>query len=207
MTDATAAKVWIVDDDQQVRESLAWLLGTVGLTVCLCSDGADFLAQWQSGQPGCVLLDVRMPGQSGLELQRTLQQDPAAPPVILMSGHADVGMAVKAMKDGACDFFEKPFNDQHLIDALQQAVALHQTRLKQLHQQQHSKQQLATLTSREQEVMECLVQGLPAKLIADHLGISPKTVDVHRHNLMKKLSVTSVPELIHLLVRTGREIL
>lgn len=187
----------LLDDDQQVRESLQWLLETVDLEVMSFDHPEAFLACPVSERPGCLLLDVRMPSVSGLEVQQQLKKHQPLLPVILMSGHADVSMAVQAMKAGALDFFEKPFNDQLLLDAIQRGVVLHQQRLEQHRQQQAYQHRLELLTERELQVMQQLIQGLQAKQIAEQLNISTKTVDVHRHNLMKKLQVNSVVELVH----------
>lgn len=195
--ETTQPLIRLLDDDQQVRESLQWLLETVGLEVMAFGHPDDFLACPVSERPGCLLLDVRMPGLSGLEMQQQLKQQQPLLPVILMSGHADVSMAVQAMKEGALDFFEKPFNDQLLLDSIQRGVNLHRQRLA---EQQHISQlrlQLDQLTARELQVMKRLAAGMPGKVIAGELGISPKTVDVHRHNLMLKMQLNSLAELIH----------
>lgn len=195
--ETTQPLIRLLDDDQQVRESLQWLLETVDLEVMAFGHPDDFLACPVSDRPGCLLLDVRMPGLSGLEMQQQLKQQQPLLPVILMSGHADVGMAVQAMKEGALDFFEKPFNDQLLLDSIQRGVSLHRQRLAEQQHISHLRQQLSQLTARELQVMKRLAAGMPGKVIADELGISPKTVDVHRHNLMLKMQLNSLAELIH----------
>lgn len=201
--DTNQPLIRLLDDDQQVLESLQWLLETVDLEVQAFAHPDDFLACPASDRPGCLLLDVRMPGLSGLEMQQQLKQQQPLLPIILMSGHADVGMAVQAMKDGALDFFEKPFNDQLLLDSIQRAVSLHRQRLEEQRQVSRLRQQLHQLTARELQVMKRLATGVPGKVIADELGISPKTVDVHRHNLMLKMQLNSLAELIHAALLLG----
>lgn len=191
------AVIWLLDDEPQVVESLQWLLQTVGLATRVVEDVLRFSNLALDEQPGCLLMDVRMPLLSGLDLLQELKQQKVLLPVILMSGHADVAMAVRAMKSGAHDFFEKPFNDQQLIDSLQAAVAKHRQALEKQQFLVGFEQRLIELTEREREVMLLLIRGVQAKKIADKLGISPKTVDVHRHNLMQKMQVHSLAELVH----------
>ena len=163
----------------------------------MCSSDLDLLTLPLDEQPGCLLMDVRMPQVSGLDLLLMLKQHEVLLPVILMSGHADVAMAVRAMKSGADDFFEKPFNDQQLLDSLQAAVIKHRQALEKQQLLTRFKERLAELTEREKQIMLLLVKGVQAKKIADNLTISPKTVDVHRHNLMQKMQVSSLAELVH----------
>ncbi|NLW04312.1 MAG: response regulator transcription factor [Pseudomonadaceae bacterium] len=192
-----SAIIWLLDDEPQVVESLQWLLQTVGLETRVIANALDLLSLPLDEQPGCLLMDVRMPQASGLDLLLQLKQQAILLPVILMSGHADVAMAVRAMKSGADDFFEKPFNDQQLLDSLQAAVAKHRQALEQQQLLISFGQRLAGLTEREKQIMLLLVKGVQAKKIADSLSISPKTVDVHRHNLMQKMQVSSLAELVH----------
>lgn len=191
------AVIWLLDDEPQVVESLQWLLTTVGLETRQVKDALALEGLALDKQPGCLLMDVRMPRLSGLDLLYTLKQKGILIPVVMMSGHADVAMAVRAMKLGAYDFFEKPFNDQQLLDSLQAAVALHGLALEKQQLLTTLKQRLAELTERERQVMSLLIRGVQAKKIADALNISPKTVDVHRHNLMQKMQVSSLAELVH----------
>lgn len=192
-----SAVIWLLDDEPQLVESLQWLLQTVGLKTRVISDALDLLNLPLDQQPGCLLMDVRMPQASGLDLLLALKQQAILLPVILMSGHADVAMAVRAMKSGAADFFEKPFNDQQLLDSLQTAVASHRQALEEQQLLEGFRRCLNELTERERQVMSQLVKGVQAKKIADNLSISPKTVDVHRHNLMQKMQVGSLAELVH----------
>lgn len=191
------AVIWLLDDEAQVVESLQWLLQTVGLETRIVEDVLSISGLALDEQPGCLLMDVRMPLFSGLDLLQELKQQKVLLPVIMMSGHADVAMAVRAMKLGAQDFFEKPFNDQQLIDSLQAAVATHRQALEKQQLLEGLEQCLLELTEREQQVMLLLIRGVQAKKIADKLGISPKTVDVHRYNLMQKMQVHSLAELVH----------
>jgi len=195
-----APRIWILDDDAQVRESLSWLLESLGLQATAFSTPQDFLdmAAGVDDQPGCLLLDVRMPGMSGLELLEQLTKSNRHLPVILLTGHADVAMAVRALKSGAYDFFQKPYNDQLLLETINQAVAEHQKRLQEAARKKALELKLASLTQRERQVLELLLEGLPGKQMADRLHISPKTVDVHRHHLIQKLDVKSLAEMVQL---------
>ncbi len=191
-------QVWIVDDDQQVRQSLAWLLGSVGIDAQGYADAQRFLEAYSPKTPGCLLLDVRMPGMGGLALQKHLKTLDPCLPVILLTGHGDVAMAVSAMKAGAFDFFEKPFNDQQLIDCIQRALNENQHAILQASQYNELVERYACLTPREQEVLSLLLKGEPAKVIADRLFISPKTVDVHRSKVMSKMQADSLADLVRL---------
>jgi FixJ family two-component response regulator len=190
--------VFVVDDDQAVRQSLDLLIKSVGLPVCTFASAQEFLDRFDPAQPGCLVLDVRMPGMSGLELQRQLKERGIDIPVIIVTGHGDVPIAVRAMKDGALEFLEKPFSKQmlleHIRDALQRDAVQRRARAKQV----DISERLAALTEREREVMELVIAGKPSKLVAMELGISKKTVDVHRARVMQKLGVRSLPELVEL---------
>jgi len=216
MSGAVIDTVHIIDDDVSVREGMAWLLRTRRLL----SDGHDsaeaFLLAldeqqpgWREGrlpaQAGCILLDVRMPGMSGLALFEQLLPPGLAEawPIIFLTGHADVPTAVASVKRGAFDFCEKPFSDNALVDRVEQALALSRERLaaRQVHAQ--LLQRLHELTDRERDVMNCVVEGLPNKLIADQLQISVRTVEVHRSRVFDKMSVKSAVELANLLRTLG----
>jgi RNA polymerase sigma factor (sigma-70 family) len=193
-----AATVFVVDDDADLRESLAWLFESAGLRTKGFSTAQDFLAQYDPEEPGCLLLDVRMPGLSGLDLQEELTRRGVPPPIIIMTGHARVPMAVRALKGGAIDFIQKPFNDQALLERVRQAIDFdHQTRLARVERARFT-ELLADLTPREREVMNLVIAGKPNKIIASDLGISPKTVEIHRGRVMEKLQVDSVAELVRL---------
>ncbi len=194
-------KIFIVDDDSSVREALSWLLRTRRLVSDTYPSADAFLSDacWQQRprEACCLLLDVRMPGMSGLALFDKLQTLPWANtiPVIFLSGHADVATAVDAVKRGAFDFCEKPFSDNALVDKVVSALAQSAHLLLQQQAQQHWQQQLADLTERERAVMELVIDGLPNKLVADRLGISVRTVEVHRARVFDKMGVKSAVEL------------
>ena len=190
--------VYIVDDDDAVREALGALLGSVCLRYESFASAEAFLAVANRQMRGCLLLDVRMPGMSGLELQRKLQEQKVRLQIIIITGHGDVPMAVRALKAGATDFVEKPFNEQDLLDRIQ-------TCLNEDHHLWHTQQTLddaaarfAILTAREREVMELIAAGNHTKKIAAHLEIQDRTVDVHRFNIMHKVGVRTLAELLRL---------
>ncbi|WP_417585730.1 response regulator transcription factor [Nitrincola sp.] len=191
------AIIHIVDDEAAVRRSLRWLLESVDLRVQEYAGAAEFLQAADWHQPGCALLDIRMPGMSGLVLQGELNRVAPTLPVIFMTGHGDVPMAVKAMKAGAFEFFEKPYNDQLLLDTVMRAIELHRLLLQQQAELRPVAELRQTLTPREVQVLDFLLQGTPSKRIAEQLSISSRTVDVHRHNIMVKMQVESLAELLH----------
>ena len=211
MQPTVSATVYIVDDDVSVREGMAWLLRSRRLLSESFASADAFEAllhdphgPLKNGLPqdaGCILLDVRMPGQSGLALFEKLIASGLAHswPVIFLTGHADVPTAVDTVKRGAFDFCEKPFSDNALVDRVEQALALSQSRLA-THQLHHAlSARLAELTERERDVMQLVVEGLPNKLIADQLEISVRTVEVHRSRVFDKMNVKSAVELANLL--------
>jgi len=190
--------VYIVDDDDAVREALGALLGSVSLHHQSFASAEAFLAAASPRMRGCLLLDVRMPGMSGLELQRTLQDHGIALQVIIITGHGDVPMAVRALKAGASDFIEKPFNEQDLLDRIQACLkADHQTWCTR-QAMDEAAARFAALTPREQAVMELIAAGNHTKKIAVQLDIQDRTVDVHRFNIMHKVGVRTLAELLHL---------
>jgi two-component system response regulator FixJ len=192
--------VFIVDDDEAVRDSLAFLMQSVGLGT-ECYDSADsFLQAGVSQRAGCLLLDIRMPGMSGLELQWVLAERGIRLPVIFISGHADVPMAVRALKAGAFDFVEKPFNDQLLLDSVQRAIEADRQRRQSEAQLGEWRALMATLTPREREVMELVVDGAANKVIGAALGVSLKTVEAHRARVMDKLKADSISHLVRMSV-------
>lgn len=194
--DQTDATVFVVDDDAAVRDSLKWLLDSVGLGVETYDSADAFLASYDPERIGCILVDVRMPGMSGLEMQRELSNRPPGPPLIVITGHGDVQMAVHAMKAGAYDFVEKPFNDQHLIDLVQKAVADSIDRSEGRQQMAESEKCLDLLTPRERQVLGLLVAGESNKGVANQLGISDKTVEAHRAKVMEKFQAASFADLM-----------
>ena len=202
------ALVFIVDDDAGVREALAWLLRSRRLPTQAFESAdafAEFLNQqgptWRPTQAGCLLLDVRMPGMSGLALFEQLieRQLLDVLPVIFLTGHADVPTAVDAVKRGAFDFCEKPFSDNALVDRIELALQRSTDNLVHLQARRNVQQHLAELTDRERDVMNLVIEGLPNKLIADQLGISVRTVEVHRARVFDKMAVKSAVELANLL--------
>jgi two-component system response regulator FixJ len=190
------ATVFIVDDDEAVRDSLGWLIRSVGLKVRAYRCAEDFLKDYQGSAPGCLLLDVRMPGMSGLELQERLASRQVSIPVIILTAHGDVSTAVKAFKAGSMDFFEKPFNDQDLLDAVHRAIERDAQVRQAQAQQEETRHCLGTLTAREREVLDRVLAGQPNKVTAAELRISEKTVEVHRAHVMEKMRVRSVAELV-----------
>ena len=188
--------VFIVDDDEAARESLSWLISSVGLKVETFASARDFLDAFDRSRPGCLLVDVRMPGMSGLELQRRLESEPGCLPVIIVTGHGDVQMAVRAMKDGAFDFFEKPFNDQVLLDLVSRAVRECERRRDAQKERMAVQARCDQLTPRERQVMDMIVAGKTNKQIAYDLDISDKTVEAHRAKVMDKLEAASLADLI-----------
>lgn len=198
----SSSVVHLIDDDEDVRRALAFLLGTAGLAVQVYESASDFLARQDASATGCIVTDVRMPGIDGLELLRRLREKECAAPVIVMTGHADVPMAVDAMKNGAVDFIEKPFADASLLDAIARAIKLSE-RPAVPGQDPAARERFATLSDRERQVLSGLLAGLPNKAIAYDLGLSPRTVEVHRANVMSKTGVSSLSELVRLALQGG----
>ena len=199
---ATAPCIAVVDDDEALRDSLAWLLDSVGLSTLAFADGEAFLAA-SAESFDTVLLDVRMPGLSGLQVQQRLLERGDIAPVIFMTGHGDVPMAVTALKAGAFDFIEKPFNHQQLIDAVQQALSESQ-RLRTLHQRLGAlRERFAGLRPKERQILVHVAEGMTSREVAAHLDISVKTVEVYRLRGMKALGAGSLAELVRLCVALG----
>ncbi|MEJ2344052.1 MAG: response regulator FixJ [Gammaproteobacteria bacterium] len=195
--------IFVVDDDQAVRESLRWLLESVGHQVQTYPSATAFLNAYEPGRSGCLLLDVRMPGMSGLELQEVLNQRQVDIPVIIITGHGDVPMAVQAMKAGAMEFIEKPFNDQILIDRVQACLDRATARYQRQQARSEILQRASRLTPREREVLDAVVSGKPNKIIADDLSISIKTVEIHRARSMEKMQAGSLAELVSMCIEAG----
>jgi two-component system, LuxR family, response regulator FixJ len=195
---ATDAVVHLIDDDEGVRHAVAFLLTTSGFAVRVYDSALSFLETVASVQPGCVVTDVRMPGMDGLALQRELKARGVRLPVIVITGHADVPLAVEAMKSGAVDFIEKPFNDESLLSAVRAAIDRHAHNNRRDEAAAAIKARLESLSPREREVLDGLVAGLPNKTIAYDLKISARTVEVHRANLMTRMGANSVAELVRM---------
>ena len=192
----SSAVVHVVDDDEAVRQSLAFLLRTAQIEVKTYDSAMAFLNDLPRG--GCIITDVRMPEISGLDLLQRLHELGVALPVIVITGHGDVPLAVEAMKLGAVDFLEKPFDDDALLAAVRTALSTEDAKSKRTQEQSEIKEKLAGLSNRERQVLEGLVSGLPNKTIAHDLGISPRTVEIYRANVMTKMNATSLSELVRL---------
>jgi FixJ family two-component response regulator len=192
--------VHIVDDDESVRKSLRWLIESVGLKVNCYDSASTFTNTIIEEGPGCMVLDVRMPGMSGLDLQEQLAHTNLPLPVIIVTGHADVPMAIRALKSGAFDFIEKPYNDQHLLDRVQDAISYSTRSISAVAEKQEARNRINSLTRREREVMSLVTEGCANKQIATQLNLSIKTVETHRANLMSKMQAGSLPALIKLVM-------
>jgi two-component system, LuxR family, response regulator FixJ len=188
--------VFIVDDDQEVRKSLKWLIESAGLKVRTFTCAQTFLDAYKPGLRGCVLLDVRMPGISGLELLEKLREMRAAIPVLIITGHADVPMAVRALKAGATEFIEKPLNDQLLLDRIRSALESEPRSDDEARLRAEVAARLAQLTTRERQVMELVVAGRVNREIAAELGLNQKTIEAHRSSLMEKLKADSLADVV-----------
>ena len=196
---ASDAVVHLIDDDEGVRQALAFLLTASGFAVRVHELAGSFLDTVATVQPGCVITDVRMPGVDGLELQRQLKARRLGLPVIVMTGHGDVPLAVEAMKAGAVDFLEKPFEDEALLSAIRAALDRYAVNTRRNEELSATKVKLDTLTAREREVLDGLVAGQPNKTIAYDLKISARTVEVHRANLMSKMGASSLSDLVRMI--------
>lgn len=188
--------VHVVDDDTSIRRSVSFVLKTSGHQVQAFESGIELLKKGARLEPGCILLDIRMPGMDGLEVQQALQEQGVALPVIIMTGHGDVSLAVKAMKAGAVDFIEKPFDKDSLLASLDEGFRRLERKEATDDRKRDAEVQLQALTDRERDVLDGLAQGLPNKTIAYDLGISPRTVEIHRANLMSKLGARSLSEAL-----------
>lgn len=196
MSDSAERIVHLVDDDAAVRRSVGFMLKTSGHRVETYESGTDLLKNSGQLDQGCILLDIRMPGMDGLEVQEALQEKGVSLPVIIMTGHGDVSLAVKAMKAGAVDFIEKPFEKDALLASLEEGYRRLGRKGATEDRMRDASVRLQALTPRERDVLDGLAQGLPNKTIAFDLGISPRTVEIHRANLMTKLGVRSLSEAL-----------
>jgi FixJ family two-component response regulator len=191
-----SSSVYVVDDDPAMRDSLKWLLESVDFQVHVFESATSFLEEYGGQRPACLVLDVRMPGMSGLDLQDELVRRGITIPMIMISAHGDVPVAVRALKTGAIDFIEKPFSDQLLLDRVRQALHNDQQASETDEVKETIRARKASLTPREKEVMELVVAGNPNKSVASHLGLSQKTVEIHRARVMSKMSAGSLAELV-----------
>lgn len=195
-----APTVFVVDDDEGVRNSLRFLLKSVGLATRPLASAGEFLETYKPSQPGCLVLDVRMPGMSGLELQQQLNLRGAVIPVIFITGHGDIAMAVEAMQQGAFDFLQKPFRDQDLIDRIQRALERDARNRASLEQHAKIRERLDSLTPREREVLALMTRGKPNKVMAAELGVSQRTVEIHRARVMEKSGAASLAQLVRMVM-------
>ena len=195
--------IYVVDDDDAVRQSLDFLLRTAGFTVRTFESGKVFIESMPSLKSGCIITDVRMPEISGIDLLRRVKAQDADVPVIMITGHGDIALAVEAMKIGAADFLEKPFNDDQLLDAVRATLSRDASVAERKAEVAEINDKLATLSNRERQVLEGLVAGNANKTIAFDLGISPRTVEIYRANLMTKMAATSLSDLVRMSMMAG----
>ena len=192
--------VFVVDDDDAVRDSLRLLLKSAGITCDAYGSAQEFLSRYDVAQPGCLVLDVRMPGMSGLEMQQQLNLRGAMLPVIFITGHGDIPMAVEAMQHGAFDFLQKPVRDQELLDRVQRALTRDAENRARLRHTDRIRERLATLSPREREVLDLVTQGKANKMVAGDLGVSQRTVEIHRAHVMQKMEAGSLAELVRMMM-------
>jgi two-component system response regulator FixJ len=201
----SAATVYVVDDDDGMRRALSLLLTTVGYKTAAFASPKDFLEKFQRDAAGCLVLDIRMPGMSGLELQQHLNRMGSMLPVIFITGHGDVPMAVQAMKEGAFEFVQKPFRDQDLLDRINHALELDKENRGTLARRADVLHRLESLTPREKQVMDFVVDGAANKVIAIDLGLSERTVEIHRAKVMEKMGARSVAHLVKLQLSMSKD--
>jgi two-component system response regulator FixJ len=197
--------VFVVDDDAEVRQSLRWLIESIDLPVETYASAEEFLAAYDASRAGCVVVDVRMPGMGGLGLQSQLAERGLHLPVIIISAFADVAMAVRAMKAGAVTLLEKPFQDQALLDQINEAISRDRAAREEAARTEDFDNRVRQLTPREDDVYRLMVMGFSTKQIAAELGISPKTVEAHRGQVMKKMGAESIAELVRIAVTKGSD--
>jgi two-component system response regulator FixJ len=198
--------VYVVDDDDGMRRALHTLLNTVGFNTSVFSKPSEFLAKFHADAPGCLVLDIRMPEMSGLELQQHLNTIGSMLPVIFITGHGDVPMAVQAMKEGAFEFIQKPFRDQDLLDHINHAIIQDTQNRSSLARRAEVLHRVESLTARERQVMDLVVDGAANKVIAIDLGLSERTVEIHRAKVMEKMGSRSVAHLVKLQLTLTQEV-
>lgn len=192
--------VFVVDDDEAMRSSLSWLLGSVGLTAETYATADEFFAAFDPNRPGCLVLDVRLPGMSGLELQELMRREGIRMPIVFITGHGDVPMASRAIKGGAVDFLEKPFSHQQLLERVNEALHLDSRYRTAAGRRRNYERLLQTLTKREREIMQFVAEGHSSKEIGEMLGISRRTVEVHRAHVLGKTGATTTADLIRMVL-------
>lgn len=195
--------VFVVDDDEAIRDSLSLLLETVGLNAECYASARAFLEAYDPERSGCLVLDVRMPEMSGMELQERLVAKQAILPIIFLTGHGDVRMAVHAMRAGSVDFIQKPFGEQELLDRIQQTIEQDRKTRELLGQRDEIRRRLQSLTPRERQVMDFVAEGTANKVIAIDLGISERTVEIHRSRVMHKMGAASLPHLVRMILEVS----
>lgn len=196
--------VYVIDDDDAVRDSLAFLLESADLTVRTYESALQFLEQASRLEAGCIVTDIRMPEMTGLDLVRHLNAQGSSLPVIVITGHGDVPLAVEAMRAGVADFIEKPFDDEVMLTALRRALDISRNHAEEAAERRDIAQRLARLSTRERQVLDGLVAGQANKVVAQNLGISPRTVEVYRANLMAKMQASSLSELVRMTLNADR---
>jgi len=194
--------VYVVDDDQAIRHAMELLMRSVGLVYEIFHSGDDFLTNHTNDRAGCLVLDIRMPGLGGLELQEKLNEMGSTLPIIFISGHGDVPMAVEAMQKGAVDFIQKPFRDQELLDRISEAIETDQERRSAREEKSEVLGKIEKLTNREHQVLDLVVTGKPNKVIAYELGVSQRTVEIHRARVMEKMQAKSLADLVRMHLAT-----
>ncbi len=204
-TKVKAPTIYVVDDDESMRQAIALLLRTVGYSPVVFARPGDFLSKYDSNQHGCVVLDIRMPDMSGLEVQQVLNRAGALLPVIFITGHGDIPMAVQAMKDGAFDFLTKPFRDQDLLDRINNALKQDSENRAAVDKHADLRRRAESLTAREREVLALVVDGKANKVVAIDLGLSERTVEIHRANVMEKMGARSVAHLVKMYLTLNGE--
>lgn len=205
MTEAQQPIISVIDDDEAVRDSLVQLFLSVGIAVKAYASGREFFDDFTPGEPGCLITDIRMPEMSGMEIQQEMNALNIDLPIVMITGHGDVETGIRAMKAGAFDFIQKPFNDQRLLEVVNLAIEKNVVDVKRMGELSVVRGNIADLSARERQVLDLIVEGMPNKRIADTLELSDKTVEFHRANIMKKMQAKTLAELIRnsLLARDG----
>jgi RNA polymerase sigma factor (sigma-70 family) len=199
-TEMTEPTVFIVDDEAQVRDALKLLMDSVGLAAETFAAAQEYLDQFDAQRLGCLVLDIRMPGMSGLELQERLSKEPLHPPIVIITGHGDVPMAVRALQAGAVDFIEKPFRDQVLLDSVHRAITRDAEQRGEASRVADIEARLQRLTPREREVLDLIMTGMRNKVIAVELGVSQSTVEAHRSKVMEKMEAKTLSDLMRMML-------